>query len=363
MEVAVIGAGPAGLCSAVALIGRGLDVTLFERRSRIRSTPCADGIPVGALETLRAVTGFDSTGSIDRVLPGGRLVFPSGYSCKLFDAGEIALLHRQHWLEALADHVIAAGGELRFEAPVRAIDRDRHRLTVGDGTEVRYRWAVNASGPAGFEPLDCPRGRAAQAILDMGSHHHPTRYGESTVYLDTRYSAQRVYVIPKRDRVAVGLGGGFDALERFIEDNKLPGKPIERVRWPIPAGGTVYRANGQLYIGDSCGLASPLNGEGLAPIVDASVALADALAAREPMQYVRTMERTHTPLMERHARFAALLEAMSNAELDALGRVLDGGRFSDLFRSSRRQRRALRARGLRRRTRKALAAVLDEAVL
>jgi len=52
IDVAIIGAGPAGCAAAITLARRGLDVTMYDKATFPRDKFCGDGLTVGALRLL-----------------------------------------------------------------------------------------------------------------------------------------------------------------------------------------------------------------------------------------------------------------------------------------------------------------------
>ena len=51
-EIVIVGAGPTGSVAATALVQKGHDVLLLDRKDFPRDKACGDGIPAGAIEIL-----------------------------------------------------------------------------------------------------------------------------------------------------------------------------------------------------------------------------------------------------------------------------------------------------------------------
>jgi 2-polyprenyl-6-methoxyphenol hydroxylase-like FAD-dependent oxidoreductase len=66
MQVAIVGAGPAGLATAIHLAGQGLSVTVIERAPAAPDKACGEGIMPSGVRAL------ESLGVLERIDPQAR---------------------------------------------------------------------------------------------------------------------------------------------------------------------------------------------------------------------------------------------------------------------------------------------------
>jgi len=274
-DVAVIGAGPAGLTAARALAARGHDVVVLEEHSRI-------GVPVHCT----GVVGADAFAEFD--LPRESIlgtahtatfVAADGSSVSV-DAERVkaAVVDRALFDQGLAASSRRAGAELRSGARVRAI-------------------AVGAAGVAiGVEGGDRVEARAC--IIACGANYRFNRQLGLGVPRTFVQSAQLEQPLDGLDRVEVHLGrevapGGFAWLVPLERDGRpharlglmCDTRALARFRqfaarmrqrfgaagdWPDPRLkvlplGPVSRTYGTrlLAVGDAAGLVKPTTGGGI----------------------------------------------------------------------------------------------------
>ena len=274
-DVAVIGAGPAGLTAARALAARGHDVVVLEEHSRI-------GVPVHCT----GVVGADAFAEFD--LPRESIlgtahtatfVAADGSSVSV-DAERVkaAVVDRALFDQGLASSSRRAGAELRSGARVRAI-------------------AVGAAGVSiGVEGGDGVEARAC--IIACGANYRFNRQLGLGVPRTFVQSAQLEQPLDGLDRVEVHLGrevapGGFAWLVPLERDGRpharlglmCDTRALARFRqfavrmrerfgaagdWPDPRLkvlplGPVSRTYGTrlLAVGDAAGLVKPTTGGGI----------------------------------------------------------------------------------------------------
>jgi len=162
-DVLVVGAGPAGLATAVSASGHGARVLVVERRAGPSTVPRATGMSIRTMEVMRG------WGVADAVLAGSivceptvtitqrladppadvvPLAWPSVREMVAASPAFPAVVPQDHLEPVLVDAVRRRGGEVRFGAPFTALrtTSDGVRATVG-GVEVRARFVVGADGP------------------------------------------------------------------------------------------------------------------------------------------------------------------------------------------------------------------------
>src|SRR3954447_23027362 len=145
-DVAIIGAGPAGLIAARQLAERGHDVVVLEEHPRVGiPTHCTGLLGLDAFTELDIPrqTILDTTRAARFVAPDGSSVLVES------DRVHAAIVDRPAFDQALADGSGAAGADLRSSARVRSIEVSAAAVTVSADNHdepVQARACVLACG-------------------------------------------------------------------------------------------------------------------------------------------------------------------------------------------------------------------------
>ncbi len=162
-DVLIVGAGPAGLATAVSALGHGARVLVVERRTGPSTVPRATGMSIHTMELLRGWGVADAVlaGSIacdptvtvtQRLADPPHEVVPLAWPSvrEILAASPVfpAVVPQDHLEPVLVDEVRRRGGTVRFGAPLTALRTtvDGVRAVVGGG-RVRARFVVGADGP------------------------------------------------------------------------------------------------------------------------------------------------------------------------------------------------------------------------
>jgi len=185
-DVIVVGAGPAGLCTAIALARHGLDVLVIERHAGTSPFPKATGISTRSMEIFRswgiedqvragAMTVKPVMTVSDTLIAGPKFTMPFGYPT---DADALAVspctpccCPQDHLEPVLLRHLLERGGRVRFGVEMTALSTGSDEVVV----DVRDRstgrterlWAGFVVGADG--PRSAVRDAAGIGIHDMGS--------------------------------------------------------------------------------------------------------------------------------------------------------------------------------------------------
>ena len=286
-DLIVVGAGPAGLATALGAARAGLDVLVFERRSSPVDKACGEGLMPSAVRALAALDvdppGFPLCGISYR--RGSTLAHAE------FRSGPGRGVRRTALQGALRDAVDAAGIPVR-EQRVTEIRPEADRVGVA-GEFARYLVAADGL----HSPIRASLGLAGRAT-------GPNRWGfrqhfaiaPEDGFVEVNWSDQaEAYVTPVGpDTIGISLltsrRGSFDSqLAAFpsLVERLARAKPVSDVRAAGPLRQRVRgRVRGRvLLIGDAAGYVDALTGEGIAISLASAAELVRCLVADRPQDY------------------------------------------------------------------------------
>ena len=286
-DIAVIGAGLAGLHCARILANRGLRVLLIDRKRSL-----ADGIHTTGIFVRKTWEDFPLPDEqLGRPIRDVTLYSPSRKAMQLTADHDEFRIGRMSWIYLyLLDHCARAG--VRFMPQTRFLGGDGSSITVSRGEHVEkinVRYVIGADGAqsrvARAYGLDVNREMLA-GIEDVvpGRASKPQLH----CYLDPRLAPGYIaWVADDGEEAHIGLAGyrtRFDpasALEQFRTSIGSSARRIERRGGMIPVGGMLRRIANEraLLVGDAAGAVSPLTAGGLDPAIRLSSFAADVVTA------------------------------------------------------------------------------------
>ncbi|WP_261991268.1 geranylgeranyl reductase family protein [Streptomyces sp. OR43] len=339
-QVIVVGAGPAGSSAAFHLARAGVDVLLLEKSVFPREKVCGDGLTPRAVHQLirmgvdiKAPGWTRSRGM--RWVAGERQVridWPAlgGYP-------DFGLTRSRHdFDDILARHAVAAGARLRTGVKVTDPVTDRAgRVTgvtavsgAGDPVVHRAPVVIAADGASARLALAMGLQRDTKRQIATAARRYYRSPGRSReeyleLWADLRYPRSDRYlpgygwIFPMGDgRVNVGLGaiphrrhGKADlraTLDRWLartpeawglcEENAEG--PVRSAALPLGFNRHPLYTRGLLLVGDSGGMISPWNGEGIGQALEAGEVAAEtaALALALPAGPRRERALHHYPV-------------------------------------------------------------------
>lgn len=309
-DVAVIGAGPAGLAAASAAAAAGARAIVLERAEHPRYKTCGGGL-IGA--SRAAAGGLIDVPARDQIT-AATITLRGGQEFTRSAAGPfLAMVVREEFDAALLKRAEENGAEIRQRAQVRAIEQaDGHAVVrLSDGTEVAARAVIGADGSSGvaarhvgaeFDQVDLgleveiavPDDIAAQwrgrVLLDWGKI--PASYG---------------WVFPKGDRLTVGViaaRGQGEATKAYLREftARLGLSGYEAVHdsghlTRCRTDASPLRKGRVIVAGDAAGLLDPWTREGISFALR-SGALAGEYAAKGDLDgYVAAVNAVLVPDM------------------------------------------------------------------
>ena len=309
-DVAVIGAGPAGLAAASAAAAGGARTIVLERAEHPRYKTCGGGL-IGASRaaagSLIAVPARDETRSVTVTLRGGQEFTRSEREPFL------AMVVREEFDAALLKRAADEGAVIRQRTQARAIDqRDGHAaVRLADGTEVTAKVLIGADGSSGVTARHVG---AEFAQVDLGLEveiavpEPVRRLWAGRVQLDWGVlPASYGWVFPKGDRLTVGViaaRGQGDATRAYLREftGRLGLSGYEAVQdsghlTRCRTDDSPLRKGRVIVAGDAAGLLDPWTREGISFALR-SGALAGEYAAKDDLDgYVAAINRTLVPDM------------------------------------------------------------------
>jgi geranylgeranyl reductase family protein len=272
-EVAVVGAGPAGLLAAKRVAERGFSVQVYEEHSAVgEPCHCAGLISVEGLRRLGLEPREDF---IQGEVYGGRVYAPSGEHMELRDSRPRAyVVDRSSFDRHLAERAADAGAELILSKRVEALDFNggTAALRVRGGV-LEPSVVIDAEGPGARLLGQAGHDAGQRGLLNgFNAELDGVEVEQGMVELwfgDSLAGGFFAWVIPTGDGEArCGLasrGDGLACLKGFLR-NRFGVEPQARVRaGRVCTGGPVQRTvyGNVLLVGDAAGQVKPTTGGGV----------------------------------------------------------------------------------------------------
>lgn len=287
-DILVIGGGPAGSTAAYILASKGYNVILADKRHFPRPKLCAGLLTWKTLDLIQAT--FDLTVTD---LYAQRLVFNKTRDYRIYRlTSEIArgrLNYPFHFIDRGSyDHfwlqkASEAGAQIITGIKVETVEPDTGCAVLSDGSLIRAKSVIGADGVwsvarrALFNGTRCKHQWDDNLAMTMESwvahaDWEPAR-NFAALYFGfvpwgyawsfPRSGHQIIGIAALHRRSDHPLGAGFD---RFLDSIGVDRKDLQATKgYPLPMGNftDLPAAKRVLLVGDACGLADPLLGEGI----------------------------------------------------------------------------------------------------
>ncbi|MCK4408437.1 MAG: NAD(P)/FAD-dependent oxidoreductase, partial [Candidatus Eisenbacteria sp.] len=368
VDIAVIGAGPAGCSAALPAARAGLSVLLVEREraSDVGRKVCGNALGIDGLAPVARQVALPEGAEVAAHLESGTFYMPDGKTGVRMPAPGVVLNRLVYGQRLLADAVAAGAHLLDGCSCVGWSDREatRVRLRFRDGheTDVSAGVVIDASGfrsvltHDGGTTHDDPIARTEVGVGYREIVSLPVPFDERTggflVFAAPGAEQGYAWVFPMGGRLAnVGIGTTLASVKgslREAYDAFVAGRP-ELVGAECVASGAgmvpLRRAlaslvgDGFMTVGDAGCQTNPLHGGGIVPSVRAGVmageqavaALADGSTSAEALWgYGARFMREIGGLYAAHDALRRLIYSLSDGDLAFLSAQLArSGRFVD----------------------------------
>lgn len=277
VDVAVVGAGPAGSTAAYRLASAGARVVLLDRMSFPRDKPCGGGLTRRAIRILPfdvSPVVEDEVDKLDVRLRYGRMAHQT------FPEPVAMMTQRRRLDEFLAERAAEAGADFRDHVRVRDIETGGARpvVVLEGGERVTASIVLGADGANGVsaKALGLGADRSFGVALEGNAEMTPARERQHrarvTLEIDT-VPGGYAWVFPKADHINLGVGGWAeegprlrDHLRRLcaahgVRDDELTA--VRGHRMPLRRAWTGVARGRTAVVGDAAGLIDPLSGDGM----------------------------------------------------------------------------------------------------
>jgi len=371
VDIAVIGAGPAGAATAIQAARSGADVVVFEKGAHGRDKVCGDGLTpraVGALNELKIP--LDDAHHIRglRMIAGTKvreLDWPT--TDRFPDHG--AVWPRRRLDAALMDAALEAGAEIVFETEASPVLDTDGRVTgvEANGRRVDADLTVIAAGAQGAVARKLGADRVPDEPFGLAIRTYATTPRHADAHLEACLSLKDEngtavpgygWMFPAGDgTVNIGVGAlstmkGFRKLNlntlletyrHVVQDDWNLGPNLERPRaWRLPMSTQRRHGPGWVAIGDAAGLVNPMNGEGIDYGLESGMLAADLFLddpETAPERYDRLVGERFDAFLRTGRRFSFLIghpwilkpglrlsvstDAIANITLAVMGNLVD----------------------------------------
>jgi len=309
-DVAIVGAGPAGLSAAYVAAAAGARTVVLEKAAHPRYKTCGGGLIGSSLSIVAeriTVPVHDQTSQVT-FTHDGRREFTRRHGSPL-----AALVRREEFDDRLRLAAEQVGAQVRQRTAVRGIEQDPDgvRLRLADGSTVSARFVIGADGSSGVSSRHVG---VEFAQVDLGLEVElpvPPAVGErwrGRLLLDWGpIPGSYGWVFPKGDRLTVGViaarGQGEQTrryLRRFVDRLGLAGiEPahdsghLTRCR----DDGSPLRRGRVVVAGDAAGLLEPWTREGISFALRSGAFAGAAAAAGDLDRYVTSVHHQLAPSM------------------------------------------------------------------
>jgi geranylgeranyl reductase family protein len=277
LDVAIVGAGPAGAAAALAFAGSGLSVGIIEKAVPPRHKTCGGGV----LRRAAALLPLDLRSAIERECHVAELVHHTPalrFVCRR-DLPIISMVMRDRFDHLLTQAAQKGGAQLFAGVAVNEVSLAANHVELSTSAGVfRARFVIAADGANSViarktgqaelrsvvPALEC---EVTLGIAEMEPLMQTARFDFGFV------PAGYAWVFPKRDHLSIGVlttkRGAANLPEQYRRylDHLGIGKPLHEDRRgyiiPCEPRARMFDTPRVLFVGDAAGLVDPVTAEGI----------------------------------------------------------------------------------------------------
>jgi len=264
-EIAIIGAGPAGLQSAITAAKQGFQPVVFEEHREIgRPIQCGEGMSLNAFRDFSIPTKNNDFCVREHKIC--QLVFPSDKI--LYGDIHAFMIRRDKFDQFLANKAEEAGAKIIRNAKVVGVKRDLETINLKTNEHMKNTYKTNflilAEGPRAHiaNQLKFP----SSPLIKAFEYKIEGQWGENLEFYFNadKYPYGYCWIFPRENETNVGIVTTAKQmktrLDYFLRKKKIKGKIIEKVGGVIPMRGakeTIMKDNIAL-VGDTAGMVNPI---------------------------------------------------------------------------------------------------------
>jgi geranylgeranyl reductase family protein len=360
-DVAVIGAGPAGLAAAHAAASAGARTIVLERAEHPRYKTCGGGL-IGLSLAIAApriqVPARDRIDAITFTRNGRRAFTRHGGSSPL-----LTMVRRDEFDYAWYRAAVARGATVRQSSQVRAITQDDHTATVtlSDGEAITARVVIGADGSAGISSRHVGVTFEQQDLgleVELAADEQDRADWRGRVLLDWGpVPGSYGWVFPKDDELTVGVimakGQGAATkqyLSDFVARLGLAGRRVVRDSGHLTRCRRLDSplAKGRVLVaGDAAGLLEPWTREGISYALRSGTWAGTVAATGGPLiPYGKKVEEELVPEMIAGRRLLGVFSRRPALVHAAMATPLGWRAFESFCRGELSMARVLQRRGI-----------------
>ena len=291
LDVAVVGAGPAGSSAAYRLAKAGARVMLLDKAEFPRDKPCGGGVTLRAARLLPFSIDPVVEDVVERIDCG--LEFRRHFERRA--RAPLAYMTQRRRLDHfLLRQAEEAGAEVRLGATADPRTLDADTIVVADGCNGTTAKHLGLGG-------GIVHGVALEA-----NYPHDARYAHAMTLEIACVRGGYGWIFPKGDHVNVGVGGNESegptlraALRRMCEAYGIdPASATDTrgYRLPLRTPATRLVHENAAVIGDAAGLVDPFSGDGMYEAFYSAMLVTDAILAGDLDSYASAVDRRIGPL-------------------------------------------------------------------
>ncbi len=353
-DVAVIGAGPAGVMAAWTASRGGAQTVLIEKETRPGRKPCAEGILAEVLSD--AEVSAQPEFALNHI--SGAVLYAPDENKRVDVGGEGYILDKPAFLNVLAERATRTGAKPVYGSTVESVRRENgHVLLEGKtGSEtfsLKSKLVIGCDGTGSILARQFFQRRGYQVIAAFQYSMTNCNIGDASkleIFIGHKKApAGYIWIFPKGNGDAnVGIGlkgsGAKPLLDKFIQEHSsvFAKSSIERSQAaPVPVGGEVenYITENMMLCGDAAGQVIPLTGAGIhtslvagkiAGEVAAKAARDGDVGTKRLSEYKTRFDKLWGEKISNSLKALESFERFSDEELNIITDYLDGQDLVDM---------------------------------